>query len=113
MNIQQRTIKIRSQWNTNLELTNSTHSGYTQKFDNFLIDADEYFRSLVMLPINERIGLFNWAIDFRENPGNGFKVDIFCNNECDFQLIYTIIISCMPDLKFLFIKNGPINTEAV
>ncbi len=50
--------------NTNLEYNDSTRKEFSQRFVDFLADTDESFRNQIMIPINEQVGLFNWAIDF-------------------------------------------------
>lgn len=108
MNKEVRSIKIRSSMNTNLSYTSPDRKYFTQSFKDFLYETDEAFRSKVMIPINEDVGLFNWAIDFIENPGQGFLVDIYCDNDSAFVRIHRIIVERFPDVEFLFWKKGPV-----
>ena len=71
-NKERRTIKIRAMMNTNLEYNDSTRKEFSQRFVDFLADTDESFRNQIMIPINEQVGLFNWAIDFHWKPYGGF-----------------------------------------
>lgn len=98
--------------NTNLEFTDRAMGRFTQRFIDFLVDTDENFRSELMIPINSEVGLFNWAIDFIENPAEGFLVDVFCDGPTDFQKIIYIIGAHFPDTEFRFYNKGPINTQA-
>ena len=106
-----RNIKIRSLMNTNLEFVDRSHSKFSQSFVDFLVDTDEKFREKLIVSINDQIGLFNWAIDFIENPSEGFLVDIYCDSPVDFQKIYGMIIERFPDIEFRFYNKGPINTH--
>ena len=64
-----------------------------------------------MIPINEQVGLFNWAIDFTENPSEGFLVDIYCDNQKDFHKIISIVTSAYKEIEFLFWNKGPIDMK--
>ena len=107
-----RTLKIRTFLNTNFGYSDTSCSNYTQKFNDLLDTVDENLRELIIIPINERVGLFNWAIDFRENPEIGFRVDIFFADESHFKIIYSIITEKIPQLNFLFFYKGQSNLLA-
>ncbi|NOT76966.1 MAG: hypothetical protein HOP08_18740 [Cyclobacteriaceae bacterium] len=111
MTAEKRTIKIRAMMNTNLEFTDRARGKFSQKFIDFLVDTDESFRNELMIPINNEVGLFNWAIDFIENPAEGFLVDIYCDGLNDYHRILNIITGHFPDTEFLFYNKGPINTQ--
>ncbi|MBS1977863.1 MAG: hypothetical protein JST46_10865 [Bacteroidetes bacterium] len=112
MKTEQRTIKIRAMMNTNLEFTDRARGKFSQKFVDFLVDTDESFRNELMIPINNEVGLFNWAIDFIENPAEGFLVDIFCDGPNAFHKILNVVTNHFPQTEFRFYNQGPINTQA-
>lgn len=100
-----RQIKIISHLNTGLQIDSAGKPSYS--FRNRLYDEDEKFRSKVIIPINEVVVFNNWAIDFIENPGVGFIVDVFSNPD-DFHKIKKIVLERIPDIDFEFFHKGDI-----
>lgn len=78
----------------------------TQDYNNYITDAEEELRSLLIIPINEKIGLFNWAVLFVEESENKYIVNIFSDTLADYENIYSIIIVKMPSFRFLFKYQG-------
>ncbi|MBL7843841.1 MAG: hypothetical protein KF763_16140 [Cyclobacteriaceae bacterium] len=100
-------IKVRAHLNTGLKFDSS--GNFAQDFRNSLYEQDENFRSKVIVPINESVGLHNWAIDFIEFPGDGFLADIFTDSQQNFNKIKSIIQDRIPDIKFEFFFKGTVS----
>ena len=107
-------IKIRTSLHFGLYPMEITNNGV--KFnDNFIdrfIDVEEEFRSKIMLPINEAVGLHNWAIMFTEHPTENpkFFADIYCDNKEHYPVIAGIIRATIEDIEFSYWYKGDVAT---
>lgn len=99
-------MKVRAHLNKGLKY--DSHGHFAQSFVNTLYEEDEKFRSAVIVPINEQIGLHNWAIDFIECPGVCFFVDIYADSVDDARKIRRIVEQRVPDIEFEFFHKGTI-----
>ncbi|PZQ94734.1 MAG: hypothetical protein DI539_30840 [Flavobacterium psychrophilum] len=102
-------IKVRTHLNTGLRY--DSNGKFTQEFRNSLYEHDEDFRSKVIIPINELVGLHNWAIDFVEVPGIGFFADIFADSESNYYAIRSIISAKIPDTDFEYFFKGNVSSS--
>jgi len=100
-------IKVRAHLNRGLSY--DAQGKFAQSFKDLLYEEDENFRSKIIVPINEAVGLHNWATDFVENPGVGFLVDIYADNREEAIKIKSIIQERVADIDFEFFYKGDID----
>jgi hypothetical protein len=107
-------IKIRAGLTKGLHPYQITSTGlkFSDEFMDRLTDVEEQFRSALIVPINEEIGLHNWAIKFIEHPTPHAKffADIYTDNPDDFYKIVGIIKSRIEDIEFSYYYKGNIAT---
>jgi hypothetical protein len=107
-------IKIRAFLTKGLHPMEITSKGikFNDDFMERLADEEEKFRSLIILPINEEVGLHNWAISFIEHPTvmPTFFADIYTNDPDDFYKIVRIIKQYITDVEFSYYYKGNIAT---
>ena len=60
-------IKIINHLTINRPATLTSDGLFTKEFKERLNDMDELVRSKIIIPINEAIGLHNWAVSFIQN----------------------------------------------
>lgn len=89
---------------------NLTSDGlFTKEFKERLNDMDELVRSKIIIPINEAIGLHNWAVSFIQNSDR-FFCEIYADNETHFNTIQSIISYKLTDMDIeLFTYKGTIS----
>jgi len=82
-------------------VTGDPEERHTAAFHDRTYSSEEEIRSKVLLPLNESIGLFNWAILLKElEPcSNDYFIHIWADNHDDFTKIYTFVknlFNCWP-----------------
>ena len=92
-----------------IQLT-STGIKWDDDFHDRVYDKEELFRSLILIPINESVGLDNWAIRFMPAIEDiNFFVDIYAPNEEDAFTISSIVKHNITDVEFNFRYEGNIS----
>jgi hypothetical protein len=82
---------------------------FSQSFKDRLNDTDELVRSRIIIPINEAVGLHNWAVTFVENS-NQFFSDIYAEDRNQYETIVSIISSRLIEIEIeLFSYKGRIS----
>ncbi len=79
---------------------------FSKKFENHLFDFEHQLKLLFLDTLNHNVGLSKWALHFTEILDGGYKVEIYCENEKEFNLIYKTIIHRMADVKFIFLRRS-------
>lgn len=75
---------------------------------NRIYDWDEFFRSRLILKLNELFG-DGWRLDFIQTPENYWQVDVFCDDLKTAVQIKNVIIDTIDDFKFeVFFYNKAI-----
>ena len=92
--------KITASLNKHLTIDNVTGT-FTKKFEFHLLSFELYLNQLLLDTLNHS-GLSKWSLNFTEIIGQGFRVDIYCDSEEEFKLIYKTIIHKMTDTKLIF-----------
>jgi len=108
-------IKIRTALvlNPNIDVTSRGIDGrptFTPEFMEKLYDYEEEFRKLIILPINEAVGLHNWAIQFIQHPTEKprFFADIYVDNSEDCPKIVSTIQNIIQDIHFSYYYKGTV-----
>jgi len=103
-------IKIRTALTLNPSF-DLTSNGFSPKFKDRLIDYEEQFRNQIMMPINESVGLHNWAILFTEVPQSTpkFFCDIYTDDQTHYTRIVAIVTNRIRDVEFHFFNKGTVN----
>jgi hypothetical protein len=82
---------------------------FSQEFKDRLSDIDELVRSKIIIPINEKVGLHNWAVTFVQNSSQ-FFCDIYSSDKTHFDMIVSIISNRLTDMDIeLFEHKGTIS----
>lgn len=100
-------IKVRVHLNRGIKY--NAQGYFDQSFKDLLNEEDERFRSRIIIPINESVGLHNWAINFVENPGVGFFVEVFADNREVAGRIFSIASARIEDANLMFWYCGNID----
>jgi hypothetical protein len=107
-------IKIRAGLSTGLHPIELSSAGiiFNPDFQERLYEVEDDFRSKIIVPINDAIGLNNWAIKFIEVPDDEprFFADIYVDNNDDFLNIIAIIQTKINDVKFHYYNKGNVAT---
>jgi len=107
-------IKVRAGLTKGLHPKIITSKGieFNESFVERLYEVEEELRSKVILPINEAVGLHNWALTFIEHPTEKpiFFADIYAPDSNAFIQIILIIKSTIKDIEFSYYHKGDINT---
>lgn len=105
-------IKIRTGLHFGLEHVPSPDGKikFSNNFMQRLYDEEEGFRAKIMIEINERVGLHNWAIQFIEHPTDEpkFFADIYVDNTEHYPVIIGIIRSIIKEIEFSYYYKGNI-----
>jgi hypothetical protein len=105
-------IKIRTALALNLSFDLTSNGvGFSQAFKDKLTDYEEQFRSQIMIPINEIVGLHNWAILFSEVPQSPpkFFCDIYTDDKNHYSNVVAIVTNRIRDVEFYFFYKGTVN----
>ena len=109
-------IKIRASLvlNPNIDVTSRGIDGrptFSQEFMEKLYDYEEEFRRLLILPINEAVGLHNWAIRFVQHPTPmpTFFADIYTDSKENYLRIANIIGNIIQDVNFSYYHKGTLS----
>ena len=100
-------IKIRTAMALNPSF-DLTPNGFRQEFKEKLIDHEEQFRQQIIIPINDAIGLHNWAILFRLTPPL-YLCDIYADDKAHFPKIASIVKSRIIDVEFQIFYQGTVD----
>lgn len=107
-------IKIRTGLHKGLEHVPSPDGKikFSDAFMQRLYDEEEGFRAKIMIDINEKVGLHNWAIQFIEHPTEKptFFADIWVDNQEDYPIIIGIIRSIITDIEFSYYYKGTVDS---
>jgi len=107
-------IKIRTSLYKGLEHVHSPDGKikFGNSFMQRLHDTEEEFRSKLIVEINDKVGLHNWAIQFIEHPTEEpkFFADIWVDNTDHYPLIIGIIRSIIPEIEFMYYYKGNIDS---
>ena len=107
-------IKIRTGLTKGLEHIPSPDGKvkFSDAFMQRLYDEEEKFRSKIMIEINERVGLHNWAIMFIELPLEKptFFADIWVDNVEYYPVMIGIIRSIITEIEFSYFYKGDMSS---
>ena len=108
-------IKIRLRLLTKNNSYEVTPDGtkWNPEFVDNIVDEEERFRAKIILPINDEIGLTNWAVVFTQAGLSDvdFFVDIYADTKDDAKTIKDIIENKLPDIKFSQRHKGTIRDK--
>ena len=92
-------------------ITGSAIEMNTDTFRDRLYTTEEQIRSSIILPLNESIGLHNWAIQFIElTPhSKSYLVDIWADRYEDYPRIFYIIRDHLPDCNLTPFYQGTVS----
>lgn len=81
---------------------------FSDAFMERLYEMEEMFRAKLLLSINDKVGLHNWAIMFVEHPTEKptFFADIWVENKEDYPVIAEIIKSTITNMDFTYYYKG-------
>lgn len=81
---------------------------FSDEFMERLYEVEEDFRSKLLVPLNEKRGLYNWALMFVEHPTvePTFFADIWVDNIEDYPVIAQTIQETIKDMKFTYYYKG-------
>ena len=101
-------IKVRNFLTINRRTDITSDGLFSQEFKERLTDMDELVRSKIIIPINEVVGLHNWAVTFVQNH-NQFFCDIY-SEKIHYDVIVSIISNRLTDMDIeLFEYKGTIS----
>lgn len=102
-------IKIRTALTLNRRF-DLTSKGFSQEFKDKLTDYEESFRAKIIIPINDTIGLHNWAILFTEipEPEPKYFCDIYTDDTTQYSKVVAIIKERIEDVEFYFSYKGTV-----
>ena len=85
---------------------------FTDAFMQRLYNEAEGFRAKLMIEINNKVGLHNWAIQFIEHPTDipTFFADIWVDDVEHYPVIIGIIRSIINDIEFSYYYKGDIDS---
>jgi len=74
-------------------------------------DIEEAFRKPIIIPLNEKIGLHSWVIQFkkRHENNNKFEAQIYLDNASDFSRFVEIIREAITDIELIPIHMGTVD----
>lgn len=84
---------------------------HTDAFLDNIYTTEEQIRSSIILPLNDAIGLHNWAIHFGQLVPNSktFLADVWADRSEDNATIFNIIRDCLPDYKLIPFYQGTVS----
>jgi hypothetical protein len=100
-------IKIRTALNLNPSV-DLTSNGFSQPFRERLYEHEEQFREQIIIPINDAIGLHNWAILFSQSIPSYF-CDIYVDNKEHYSSVVAIVTNKIRDVEFQFFYKGTVD----
>lgn len=110
-------IKVRASLTKGLHPFTVTSNGptFNDAFMERLTEVEEFMRSRIILPINEAVGLHNWAVRFVEHPTSTptFFADIYAETQEAFQTIAAIIAEELLDISFSYYHKGTVKDYVV
>ena len=80
-------------------------------FHDRVYDKEDEFRNVIMIPINDLIGLHNWAIRFTQitTDETKFFADIYAPSVEDYYKIAAIIKHRIIDIEFSYYYKGDVS----
>jgi hypothetical protein len=82
---------------------------FSDEFMDRLYNVEEDFRNHLIIPLNEWVGLHNWAIRFVKVFEKQYFADTYAENEGAFATVKDVVNQIMPDFQFTFYWKGTID----